>query len=107
MKKVISVILALLLLTALSGCGGNLSKPKNGTYKSEGLVSQTWSFSGSNEVTLSTIGGLVSTQGTYSIDGDTITIDSSLLGVANTMKCKITEITSTSFFIDGTKYIKQ
>ena len=109
-KRIITVVLVIVLLgTFLAACGGgNLSKPKNGTYKSdEGLLSQTWTFSGTNDITLSTGGGLISTKGTYKTDGNKLTITSSLFGVESTSGYTITEITAKSFFIDGTKFIKQ
>jgi hypothetical protein len=111
MKRIITKILAATLaisLLTLAACGSNLSKPKNGTYKSDdGLLSQTWTFSGTDEITLSAAGGLVSTTGTYKIDDDKLTVTSSLFGVESTSGYKITEITAKSFFIDGTKFIKQ
>ena len=104
MKKIF--ILAVSFLAIITACGG-LSKPKNGTYKSVGFISQTWTFTGSDEITLSTAGGLISTSGTYKISGDTIYITSSLLGSETTSSYKITEITSDSFFINGEKFVKQ
>lgn len=102
----IGLVMAVLIFI-ITACNGDLSSPKNGTYTSEGAISQTWTFSGSDEITLSTVGGLVSTTGTYTIDGDNITITSTLWGTTTTQTNKITEITSTSFFIDGTKFVKQ
>ena len=108
-KKTTAIALLLALMAiALTACGGNLSKPKNGTYKSDdGILAQTWTFSGDNSITLSAGGGLISTKGTYTISGEKLTITSSLLGVESTSGYTITEITSKSFFIDGTKFIKQ
>ena len=108
MKRTITLLLtALLLVTVFAACGVNLSSPKNGTYKSEGLLSQTWTFSGTNNVSMSTIGGLVGTSGTYTINGENLSITASLFGVESTSGYTITEITSKSFFIDGTKFTKQ
>jgi len=108
MKRLTTLLLAGLLMLSLAACGGNLSKPKNGTYKSdEGILSQTWTFSGEDEITLSAGGGFISTSGTYTISDDKLTITSSLFGVETISGYKITEITSKSFFIDGTKFIKQ
>jgi len=106
MKKLIALAVALLVLLTLAACGGNMSKPQNGTYKSEGLIPQTWTFTGSNEVTLSAGGGLISTTGTYSISGNKLTITSSLFGIESVTGYTITEIASKSFFIDGTKFVK-
>ena len=108
MKKLLALIAVIALVSALCACDGNLSKPKNGTYKSdEGILSQTWTFSGTNDITLSAGGGLISTKGTYTINGDKLSVTSTLLGVETTSGYTITEITATSFFIDGTKLVKQ
>ena len=100
----IAVTIVLGLFTA---CGGSLNKPKNGTYTSQGLISQTWTFSGSNKITLSTLGGMVSTSGTYTISGDTLKITASVFGSESTTSYTITEITSRSFLIDGDLFEKQ
>ena len=108
MKKLLALALAaVMLLMLIAACGGNLSSPRNGTYRSEGLLTQTWTFSGSNEITLSTAGGLVSSSGTYTISGTRMTITSTLLGIETTTTYTITEITRDSFFIDGTRFVRQ
>ena len=107
-RALLFALAILALFTLLAACSGNRSKPANGTYKSdEGLLSQTWTFSGTNDITLTAGGGLISTKGTYTIDGSRLTITSSLLGIENTTGYTITEITSKSFFIDGIKFTKQ
>jgi len=108
MKRIgTTILLAILMLTCLSACSIS-SKPSNGTYKSdEGLLSQTWTFSGSNDVVISMGSGLVRTSGTYTIDGNTLSVSATLLDVPYTTSYTITEVTSNSFFIDGTKFIKQ
>ena len=90
---IIAVSCLLMLMTA---CGASLSKPQNGTYKSSGAISQSWTFSGSNKITLSAVGGLISSSGTYKITGDTLYITSSLFGTETTSSYTITEITSKS-----------
>jgi len=106
-KKVITFALVLAAAIVLfAGCSGSLTKPKNGTYKSAGILSQTWTFSGSNELTVSTAGGLIGTSGTYTISGNKLTFKSTGI-LASTTGYTITEITSKSFFIDGEKFIKQ
>jgi hypothetical protein len=85
--------MALLLLFA--ACGGS---SLNGAYKSdEGILSQTWTFSGTNEVTLSAGGGLIATEGTYTLGENKITVKSSLFGVEN--------VTNYSFKRDGKNII--
>ena len=107
-KKAAIMFVLVVMLLALAACGGSMNQPKNGTYKSsEGILSQTWTFSGTNSVTLSAGGGLLSTNGTYTINGTRLAITSSLFGIENTTGYTITEITPNSFFIDGSKFIKQ
>jgi hypothetical protein len=104
-KRIAAAILIACLAAALfAACGGALSKPNNGTYRSEDNL-QSWTFTGSNEITLS-FGGLLSTDGTYEIDDDEMLITTTGL-LASTSSYTITEITAESFFIDGTKFIKQ
>ena len=110
MKRITACILIIGLALALVACGGNLSKPANGTYKSaEGLISKTWTFSGNNDITQSSGGGLITTTGTYSINGTklTVIVTSKILEIESTIDYTITEITPNSFFIDGTKFVKQ
>ena len=107
-KRVAIMFVLVAMLLALAACSGSLSQPKNGIYKSsEGILSQTWTFSGTDSVTLSAGGGLISTNGTYTINGTRLAITSALFGIENTTGYTITEITSNSFLIDGTKFIKQ
>jgi len=105
MKRIVAIILVLVLTIALTACG-NLSTPANGTYTSEGFITQTWTFSGRNEITMTTAGGLISSHGTYTISGDSLSITSSLFGVETTTRYRITEITSRSFYIDGVRFNK-
>ncbi|MDR1328439.1 MAG: hypothetical protein LBK23_02430 [Oscillospiraceae bacterium] len=104
LKRVLTITLAVvLIMTVLAACGGSLSKPNNGTYRSEDGL-QSWTFTGSNKITLSI--SLISMNGTYEIKGDRMTVTTTgLLG--STSGYTITEITSKSFFIDGTKFVKQ
>ena len=107
MKRIgATLILTTLLLVLFTACDGELTKPRNGTYESnEGFLSQTWTFSGSTSISLST--GLISSNGTYTINGNKLSVTSSLFGIESTSGYIITGITSKSFFIDGTKFIKQ
>ena len=109
MKKFLATALtALLLLAFFSACGGSMDAPRNGTYRSSGILAQTWTLSGSNNITMSTVGGLVSSSGTWSIDGDrlTITLTGPIIGT-QVLTHTITEITRDSFRIDGTLFERQ
>lgn len=78
LRRAVCLILAVVLLTALLvSCGGKLS----GTYRSGGLIPQTFTFSG-NSVTMEAFG--IQAEGTYEIKGDNIRITYSLLGMENT-----------------------
>jgi hypothetical protein len=101
-KKVLLITVALcLVLTTLVGCsGGGLS----GTYKSQGLISQSFTFSGSDKVTMSAFG--INANGTYKISGNTMTITYSLFGFESSWDCKY-EKKGSSIYIDGTEFIKQ
>ena len=75
MKKFISLLVILCVATAmLTACGGS---KLSGTYRSQGLISQSFTFDG-DQVTMSAFG--VNASGTYRIEGDQIIITYSLFG---------------------------
>ena len=75
MKKFISLLVILCVaVTMLTACGGS---KLNGTYHSQGLISQSFTFDG-DQVTMSAFG--INASGTYQIDGDQIIITYNLLG---------------------------
>jgi hypothetical protein len=104
-KRVFVLTLALVLtLTTLAACGGSLSKPNDGSYKSEDGV-QTWEFEEPNKITL-IFDGLLSMKATYEIDDGEIFITTTGV-LASTTSYAITEITAESFLIEGIKFTKQ
>jgi len=105
MKKLLLLVLMVTIILAIAGCGS--SGPANGTYRSDGFLGQTWTFSGRNEITMSVVGGLVGTSGTYTINGSRISITTSVLGIETTVSHTITNITRNSFYIDGTRFVRQ
>ena len=67
--RLLSVLLAVVLCaTMLTACGGS---KLDGTYHSQGLISQSFTFDG-DQVTMSAFG--VNASGTYRIEGDQIII---------------------------------
>ncbi|MDR1131019.1 MAG: hypothetical protein LBL15_01190 [Oscillospiraceae bacterium] len=104
--RTLALIAALTLFAALlTACGASsLSKPNNGAYRSEDGL-QTWTFSGSNSITL-TAGGIFSLNGTYDVSDDKLTVTTTGM-FGSVSGYTITEITAKSFFIDGVKFIKQ
>ncbi|MDR3344935.1 MAG: hypothetical protein LBT21_05015 [Oscillospiraceae bacterium] len=110
MKKAGTIVIAVLLMLSLLAACGFLPKPMDGTYKSDGesLLSKTWIFSGSNQLTIKNgIDSLaIASNGTYTIHKGTLTFVSDGLPSITT-NYTITEITFKSFFIDGAKFTKQ
>lgn len=100
-KKVISLVVAVILIYTLSACG---TQKLSGTYVSyEGMLTQTIIFDGDN-VTLTAFG--INAHGTYEIKGDWITIKYSLLGIDQTLENSFSK-SNNSITIGGTEFIKQ
>ena len=73
--RLFSVLLTVMLcVTMLTACGGS---KLDGTYHSQGLISQSFTFDG-DQVTMSAFG--VNASGTYRLEGDQIIITYSLFG---------------------------
>ena len=73
--RLLSVLLTVILCaTMLTACGGS---KLDGTYHSQGLISQSFTFDG-DQVTMSAFG--VNASGTYRIEGDQVIITYSLFG---------------------------
>ena len=73
--RLLSVLLAVVLCaTMLTACGGS---KLDGTYHSQGLISQSFTFDG-DQVTMSAFG--INASGTYRLEGDQIIITYSLFG---------------------------
>lgn len=69
-----ALLIIILCITMLTACGGS---KLDGTYHSQGLISQSFTFDG-DQVTMSAFG--INASGTYRIDGDQIIITYNLLG---------------------------
>ncbi len=103
MKKVITIVLLFcLILTFLAACSTN--NKLSGTYKSKGIIAQTFTFSGDNNVTMSAFG--INASGTYKLDEDAMSITYNLLGMEYTWNCKF-EKSGSSIFIEGTEFVKE
>lgn len=75
-----ALLIIILCITMLTACGGS---KLDGTYHSQGLISQSFTFDG-DQVTMSAFG--INASGTYRIDGDQIIITYNLLGQEYTWK---------------------
>jgi hypothetical protein len=106
-RRITATALTIALCAALlAGCGGGGGELK-GAYKSdEGILSQTWTFSGSNKVTLAAGGGLITTEGTYTMSGDKMTITSHLFGQETVTSYNVIR-DGKNIIVDGTVFHKQ
>lgn len=93
------LLLTIILLFYLSACGGGL----NGTYVSQGLISQSFTFDG-DRITMSAFG--INADGTYKIKGDQIEIVYSLFGADYTWTQSFSKSGNT-INIGGTDFIKR
>ena len=99
-KKICAVILTVLLLVSLTACGGGKLK---GSYTSQGLISQTFTFDGNN-VTMSAFG--INAHGTYKIVGNQIEITYSMLGSEYTWSQPFSQ-SGNKINIGGTDFVHQ
>lgn len=100
LKKLLVIGVLCVTILGFSACGSDELK---GTYKSGGIVSQTFTFDGDN-ITMSAFG--INASGTYKIDGENIEITYSLFG----QECTFTQSFSkdgNSIYIGGTEFKKQ
>lgn len=101
-RALVCVLALVLLTTALTACGGSSSN-LSGTYRSNDLIAQAFTFSG-DSVMMSAFG--INANGHYKISGDTIEITYSLFGMDYTWSQSFFRDGS-SIFIGGTEFIKQ
>ena len=97
-KRVCGLLLAVLLVIALSACGNQLS----GTYYSTDGFNQTFTFSG-DKITMSAFG--ISASGTYEVSGSTITITYDFFGSPQTWTQSFSK-DGNSIYIGGTEFRK-
>lgn len=98
--QLLSFLLALILcVTILAACGGT---KLHGTYRSQGLVSQSFTFDG-DRVTMSAFG--MNASGTYRIAGNQIIITYTLFSQEYTWKQSFSR-SGSSIYIGGTEFKK-
>ena len=98
------VLAVMTIVVVLAGCsGGGLS----GSYKSDaGMASTTYTFSGTDKVTISAGGGMLNMDGTYKINGDTMSLTVTVLGQESTQSVSFKK-DGKNIVIDGVTYVKQ
>lgn len=99
-RMAVSLFLCLAGICTLTACGNNELK---GSYKSQGLISQTFTFDG-DKVTMSAFG--LNASGTYEIKDDKINITYSLFGKEQTWSQPFSR-TDDGFTISGTEFKKE
>lgn len=100
-RRLLCLCMALVLLSLLlTACGDS---KLSGTYYSADGISQTFTFKG-DTVTMSAFG--INATGTYTIDGDRITISYSLFGIAYDWQQSFSK-SGDSIYIGGTQFIKE
>lgn len=88
MKKIVSLLLVVsMLLLVLAACGSKdaLAGTWTGDLGLDGIV--TWTFDGSGKVKFDN--GFTKQDGTYTIDGDQVTIQLELWDDAQTFTCSV------------------
>lgn len=99
-KVVCLFLIAVLFSLLLTACSGT---KLSGTYRSEGLIAQTFTFKDDN-VTMSAFG--INANGTYKIDGEKIVITYTLFGQSYDWEQSFSR-SSDTITIGGTNFIKQ
>ena len=98
-KRGATLFLVFVLTFMLASCGSSL----NGTYVSEGLIDQTFTFNG-DKIIMSAFG--INASGKYEISDGQITITYSLLGMENTWTQSFSQSGDT-INIGGTDFTKR
>lgn len=100
--KIISAAIALITLVCLlAACGKTL----NGTYESEGIIPQSFTFDKDGTVTFSAFGVDAAT-GTYRIEKDKLIITYSILGFSTDLEQSFKK-SGSSLIIGGTEFVKK
>lgn len=103
-KKSLKVIVAALLVCVIMCSFAACSPRLNGTYTSDGLVKQSFTFKDDNVVVVSAFG--IDAEGTYEIEEDTITITYKVLNFSYDLE-KSFEKDGDTIIIGGTEFVKE
>lgn len=105
MKKGIIKAITVLMLICMMACSLTACTTKlNGTYTSDGLIEQSFTFKDDNVVVISAFG--IDAEGTYKIEDDKITITYKLLNLSYDWE-KSFEKDGDTIKIDGTEFVKE
>lgn len=105
MKKRIIKAITVLMVICMMACSLTACTTKlNGTYTSDGLIEQSFTFKDDNVVVISAFG--IDAEGTYKIEDDKITITYKLLNLSYDWE-KSFEKDGDTIKIDGTEFVKE
>lgn len=100
LKAIVAILLICVLVCSLTACATKL----NGTYSSDGIIKQSFTFKEDNVVIISAFG--IDAEGTYKIEDDKITITYKLLNLSYDWE-KSFEKDGDTIIIDGTAFVKE
>ena len=103
-RRIYQGLSALLVITSLLLCLTACSTKLSGTYTSDGVIKQSFTFNADNTVVFSAFG--ITADGTYRIQENKITITYKILNLSYDWT-KDFEKKGNSIFIDGTEFIKE
>lgn len=104
MKRILKRISALILVCVVSFSLISCSAKLSGTYTSDGIAKQSFTFKEDDVVVMSAFG--INAEGTYKIEDDTITITYKLLNFSYDLE-KSFEKDGDVIIIDGTEFVKE
>ena len=100
MKAIIALLLVCVMAFSLMACSTKLS----GTYTSDGIIKQSFTFKEDNVVVMSAFG--IDAEGTYKIEDEKIIITYKLLSLSYDWE-KSFEKDGDTIIIDGTEFVKE
>lgn len=100
MKVFIAVLLVCVMACSLTACTTKLK----GTYVSDGLIEQSFTFEDDNVVKMSAFG--INAEGTYKIEDDKIIVTYKILNFSYDWE-KSFEKDGDTIIIDGNKFVKE
>lgn len=104
LKKIQKIAAVAMVVVIMACCLTACSTTLKGTYTSDGLIEQSFTFKEDNAVTISAFG--IDAEGTYEIEDDKITITYKVLNFSYDME-KSFEKDGDTIIIDGTEFVKE
>lgn len=103
-KKIRKIAAVAMVIVIMACCFTACTTTLKGTYTSDGLIEQSFTFKEDNVVVISAFG--IDAEGTYEIKDDKITITYKVLNFSYDME-KSFEKDGDTIIIDGTEFVKE